>query len=724
MEVKKIWEKIRRQQEKKYFLALQLTDTLVKSSLWIVEGEGVKILLLGEKQFLKGEGEILEEIDASLPPTEEEPQGVIFGVSPDWTDGNNILPGKLALLQKICKEFAFSAIGFVIIPEAVVYYLKSLEGIPPTAVLVFLEKEKIFVTLVKLGKIIGTQTVKRSENLGADIVEGLFRFKQEEAFPARILLYGEEEDLEKEKQKLMAFSWEEAGINFFHLPKIEILPPNFDIYAVTLAGGREVGGVNKLEVVFEKAKQEITSLPEKLIPKEEKEEIIEEGTEETAFGFVKGEDITQQVEEKPAEDFFAPPPKIKRKISFPKINLTPFFNFFSKISLRPFFSSVFPQKRLIGGLTLLFLILTGGILFLGWWYLLKAEVILWVTPQSLEKDLTVTLDSKAKVADSQKLILPAEKIEITLEGEKTKETTGTKLVGEPAKGEVTIYNRTIREKTFEAGTEIIGPNNLKFTLDEEVRIASESAGPDYTRIPGKAKVKVTAVNIGSEGNLAAGTEFSIANFSKSDYVAKNEEAFTGGTSRQVQVVSKNDQEKLLEELTSELKQKAGEELKKKLPEGKKLIEESITSKIIEKSFDKKIDEEAEEIKLTASFHFSALIFSQQEFQKIVEDQLLRVIPEGFEYRANETQLSFDLKNINASEQAIFLVHFKTFLFPKLDLEAIKNNLAGKYPEIGKAYLESFSGVEAVEIKIMPRLPKKLMTFPRRVKNIKIELVRK
>ena len=41
------------------------------------------------------------------------------------------------------------------------------------------------------------------------------------------------------------------------------------------------------------------------------------------------------------------------------------------------------------------------------------------------------------------------------------------------------------EETLEKGTKLIAPGDLEFETEEEVKVASASAGPDYTLIPGK-----------------------------------------------------------------------------------------------------------------------------------------------------------------------------------------------------------------------------------------------
>jgi len=738
MEIKKIFEKIRKQEEEKeYFFALLLEEGKAKSALWIVEGEVVKVLRRGEEQFWQTEEEILPAVDTCLPPIyegEKEPSKIIFGIPSYWTEGEGVNASKIELLKKICRELDLTAIGFVVIPEAVVYHLKTIEGIPPTAILVGLGKKKITVSVVKLGKILGNEVVERSGNLGEDVVEGVSRFLPQEVIPPRIILYGEEGETEKEE--LMSFSWNNfPQLNFLHLPKVEVLPSDFDISSVALAGGREVKkeeGITITRLIKEEEKEQIS---EKMPAELKEEPFLEPKTPPEEFGFVLEKDIAQETLSALEEAFPSPgeavisqseetatPEEIpvRRKIKLPKINLS-FKNFFSKIS----FSFLFPRGlKKAGFLAIIILIFLGGVFFLAYWYLPKAEVTLWVKPQIVEKNFTLKLDPKISTPNQKELVLPAEEVKAVISGQKKKTTTGTKLVGEPARGEITIYNRTPQEKTFEAGTQIVGPNNLKFTLDEKVTVASESAGSDYTRIPGKAKVKVTAAAIGSEGNLAAGTEFSIANFSKSDYVAKNEEAFSGGTSREVQVVAKEDQEKLVEELTEELKSRAKEELEKKVPSGKKLVEESLTWKIEEKNFDKKVGEEGDELSLSLKISFTALTFSEKDFQQLAEEEIKKTIPPGFEYKPEETETKFTFKSVTKEGVAVFDAYFKASLFPTLDLEAIKKNLAGKYPEIGKAYLGSLPQVDSYEAKIYPRFPGKLATFPRLAKNIKIEIRKK
>lgn len=720
MEVKQILEKIRqpKKEKKESFFALQIGLELVKSAVWAVEADQVKIVSLGKAREWQSEEELLEAVDASLTSAAEnlpfdqnfqEPNKAVLGLLPGWVKENKITPEKLQILKKIAKKLELIFTGFAVCNEAVVYHLKSTEGIPPTAILVYLGRTKILVSLVNLGKIVGSELVDKSGDLGADLIEGLSRIASEGIYPARILVYGNEEKLEEAREELVSYSWHKAGVNFLHLPKVEVLNSNFEIKAVALAGGREMAGAIKIE---EAQASELGGEKEEEIEKEAKEEVGLIKEEPETLGFVKGEDIREKIQPEPKLPRFKIP-----RLSFAwlkTINLGFFTRFLAKLA------KVFPRRIPIRtGLVVALLFIFIGVLVALFWFLPKAEVVLFAKPELLEKEFTVELDPELTSADRENLILPAEKVEVSLEKEKTSGTTGTKLVGEPAKGEVTIYNGTAGEKRFAAGIVITSASGIEFTLDDDATVASKS-GTAADSTPGKVAVGVTAVEIGTEGNLASETNFTIVNYSQSDYVAKNDSSFSGGTSREVQAVAEGDQKKLVEQLAIELEKEAQEALLSKVVTDKNLVEDSLTSKVISQTFDRKIGEEATEVKLTLKVKFSALSFSEIEFRELVEEEIQAAVPDGFEYQAEESEVDFSLDKVTGDGKALFLAYFKAKLIPILDLEQVKKNLVGKQVTIAEIYLDNLPNVDSFEANIKFRLPGKLATFPRMMKNIKIE----
>jgi hypothetical protein len=736
---------------KEYFFALEIDIDRVKSAIWMIEENQTKLVSFGETQSYQNEEDLLESVDASLSSAIEkfspdgqmkEPNKVIFGLSTDWIDQNKILPEKAETLKKISQKLELTPLGFMIVPEAIAHWLKKLEGVPPTAILIGLSAKRIVVSLIDLGRIVQTSLVIRSENLGADLAEGLSRLEKDTPFPARILLYDGEEKIEQARQDLINWPWLEEKITFLHLPKVEILSADFDIKAIVLASASQMAEVQGLEVVQEEIKkpqEEPLEVEESKEVEEKEEEVLSVpiGSPIDLLGFIKGGDINEIKpsilneepeisQEKTEPDKFL---KIKKLASLRKNIFN--FSWLKKIIPQGTFrlnrESTLSVRTHLGNKSLLitilasvfFLIILSG-LILAYWYLPRASIVIFAKPQILEKDFTVKLDPTKTNVDKGSLTLPGRKVEVSGEGEKEISTTGTKLIGEKARGEIVIYNRTSKEKTFVEGTESIGPSGLKFTLDEKVVVASESAGSDYVKVPGKATVKVTAFSIGSESNLASGSEFTIGNFARTDFIARNESSFSGGTSREVQVVAKNDQEKVLADLEKELKQKATDELASKLSSQEKLVDDSLTSQIVEKTFDKKIDEEANTLKLKLKLKISALSFSEDDFKQLIGEEIQKLVPPDFEYDPEQTETSFQLKESSA-KIITFTASFKAKLVPKFNLEEIKNNLAGKKPMIGQTYLGNLSNVESFEAKISPKFPGQIATFPRVANRINIEI---
>lgn len=752
-------------EKKEYFFALEIDTGRVKSAIWTIESDQSQLLSLGEIVDWEKEEEIIEAVDTSLSsaiekltPAQEgqEPEKIIFGLSSEWLEENKITPAKAEILKKISQKLELTPLGFVVIPEAIAHWLKKLEGVPLNGVLIGLGKKKITVSLVEAGRVMETNLVVRSENLGADLTEGLSRSGKEGPFPARILLYDHEEKLEEARQELINWSWPDEKVNFLHLPKVEILSADFDIKSIVLASASQIAEVKGMkettaaaiipsterEEVAEPKEEEVVE-EEKLEEKEEMAEVSEPETEEAKpgaveeieekepenlFGFVKNQDISQisPYPEEPVEELVIPSseekptPVFKPKFDYFQNKLS----FFKGLNLGGFFSS-FRETLSQRGLAVflltgfILLVLLAGLWSL-YWFLPKANIILTVKPKVLEKDFTIKLDPSLTTADKENLILPASEIQATVEGEKEANTTGTKLVGDKAKGEVTIFNATTQGRTFAKGTIISSPAGIEFSLDESVSVASKS-GTAADSESGKSKVKVTAVEIGSEGNLAAGSEFSVSNLAKSDFVAKNEGGFSEGSSREVQVVAKEDEDKLLTELQKELEEKALDDLKTKLISGQKLVEESLTSRVAEKTFSKKVDEEADKVSLKLEVKTTALSFQEDEFKQLAEVEIRSLVPSDFDYNPDKTEIEFEAQTSTQKDIFAFQARFKADLVPKLNLEEIKKNLLGKKPVIGKTYLSNLPNVTSFEAQISPKFPESIATFPRLLKRINLEI---
>ena len=730
--------------KKEYLLAIEIWDGEVKSAIWTVEGGKTKVSALGNPEKWTEKEELVEAADRSLSQASErftetgqEPSKVIFGLPEKWTDDKEIKPEYRELLKELYQKLGLKPAGYVLTFDALIQHLKRVEGIPPSAILVKLSKDKIYLAVVDVGKKIGVEEVGRSQDLASDLGEGLARITQVKTLPARILLF-DSENMESANQVLIAHSWlkpqaDGKKLGFLHLPKIEILPTDSDINAVALAGGSEVAKSLGFEI-----KEEV---PEKEIP-EEAEEIKEEkpgepeveSEPEADFGFVKGKDIkeempppakevaVEEVESERVEPSVTEPEVAKSRLpalslleKLPKLSFIK--NLFGKIHfpLAPGWPLI---AALIGGIILIL----GGLLIAALWYVPRAEVMVFVEPRVLEKEFSLTIDPNQEIIDQENRILPGRILETEKDGEKSSETTGEKTVGEKAKGEITVYNRTDNEKTFKGGTIITGSSGFKFTLDQEIKVASKT--PDLnTGVDkwGEAKTGATAAEIGAQYNLAGGTQFSVSDFPTSSFLAKNESDLSGGTSRKIQAVSEEDQEDLLTSLSKELADRAEGDLLSEVPPDLSLIEESILTEPTSENFSHEVDEETQNLNLKLTVKIKALAFNREDFVKLVEDLISDSIPGDYRLKEDEIQSRFEIEEENEDGSLLFKTHIKANLLPELEPDEVAKNIKGKYQNLAEDYLKTIPGYKRVEINIYPRLPSPLQTLPRRENRIKVEI---
>lgn len=665
--------------ERHYLLAVEISPSTVKSSIWSVINGKTQVLAVGSSvswddqsvdSLVMAVDHTLTDATTRLDPSGKiQPEQLIFGLPTTWVNSDKIYPDKLQLLKIVSEKLALKPVGFVVTCEAIVKFLSHTEGVPPTTILLGFWPHFLEVSLVKLGKIVGSHLIKKSDHITDDVVEGLSRFSGVDMLPSRMLLYDSGIDLEETKQLLLQHPWQapQTRLPFLHFPKVEILPSDFTVRSIALSGGTEVAQAIGL----------ISSSDE--------------------LGFMADTDIAQVSPPPPP-----PPPPDITPPSLPRPKLT-----LPKIQL-PLIVIIIATSIAVA--------MTG--LFAAYWFLPKASVTVWVTPKKIEHQFELLANTKSNSTSTTIPTVPAQSQEVTVSGEKTLPTTGSKVIGDKATGTVTIYNATDSTRKFPAGTILSSPSGLRFTLDEEVSVASGS-GSAVNPLPGKTTAKTTASKIGSDYNLSAGTEFRVGTFAVLDVVAKNEAAFSGGTSHEVQAVSKTDISQLRSELSSSLKDQASQQLLQKVSPDQTIITESIDLQVISENFDHKMDDPADNLTLKTSVKATAIILSKIDLDSVVDNQIRPQIPAGFT-PDSEISRTFTVKKTDKSS-VTFTVQVTANLLPTLDRQQIIKDITGKYPLQAKDYLESLPAVAQIDILISPHLPERLTTLPRVSQNITLSV---
>lgn len=729
-----------------YLFALNIGLSEVTAAVWGIFGQGIDIL--GQASFPYKDSEGLVEkayqaLDKSLGALEVEPQKILFGVPDAWSLDDNLKEPYLKLLRKMLKEYDLSAVAYVTTTNAMSFYLQKQEGVPSTAVLLGIG-DFVEVTLIKGGKMVGTKVTKREDQLFGNIEEALKQFTEVEVLPSKILLYSTKagEDMNKLSDDLMSYPWMQR-LSFLHFPKIEVLPDNIAVESIILSAASELNPQVSLKHSFISNKQGL--FPPTVGQRELGHTRQLQDSEE--LGFVKG-DIKGQAEqsdrhslsrlsrqeaveiegevafiddEVPSAKRAVAPMRTKEgwiaTLSAGSSGLAAVLSTFrKKLPPMPKFGKLASSKWIFAPVVLV-------VLMAAYLLLVKATVTVFVEPQVLERDTEVVADPKASEVNEERKVIPGVVVETTVSGSGRAAATGTKQIGDPAKGKVVIYNKTSAPRTFSQGTLLLSSGNLKFTLDSSVTVASQSAIEGGIAF-GKATAPITAGAIGPESNLLGGTDLTISQLISSSYSAKVDEALSGGTSKEVKVVTSDDHKKLQAKVVDELRQKAEEELKGKMAEGKKIISEALAVEGGQYNFNKAAGDQASEFSLSATIRFKGTSYSDTDLKTIVSKLVGTSIPEGFQMNLQDMETQADVAKVEKDGRLIFKARFKAKLLPKLDLENLKREIKGQSVDGAVERLKKLENVVGAEIRFTPNLPRPLGRIPLLDQNITINVTPK
>ncbi len=713
----------------KTFLALVLSDHRVQAAVWQVGVTGTEIVSLGTPVEWDGDvattNELVSAVDGTISSATEglelDPDEIVLGLANSWVESSGIKQSKKDLIKSICRELSLKPIGYVVLSDTIVKYLKMQEGAPPTSFLIQVDRRSVILSLVELGTIKYTVSVPAGSNVSQDVATAITKLPQDIALPSRFILVSAMENTSDLVQSLTAYDWQKS-FSFLHTPKIEALPKDVEVHATAVAGGSEVASSLGFSIEAPVVKE--SSPP----PQSDKAAAEAPSLSASDLGFqpTKAQDLVtpslkpptpEETEDLPKEEApgvvdevaelgeLPPPPKERARPVFQLPKLPQFH-----LPSLPRFPSRFPLLPLI----LVVLVLAG--LVGAYYFVPQATVTLTLQAKPITETLTLTLKSEATTVDPQSAIIPAQLTRHEISGQDTIAVTGTKTIGDPARGEVTIYNRTTLPKTLLKGTTLTS-GNLKFTLDSDVTVASKSAGADYVDVPGRANVKITAATFGTAGNLSSGTEFTVASFTKDSYVAKNDAALSGGTSQEVTVVTQSDQTKLLDSLTAKLESELAASFLSAQNGSTNYFVISEDLEVIKADYSRKLGDPATELSAEVTLSFGVLTYDQTDVATLVASTIDQSVPAG--YRKTDLPPSVSLRDTTVLDNQDIQADAEITLYvsPILDEAAITQSLRGRRYTQATNLLASIPGVVDSHITLKPNLPPRLLALPRSASRI-------
>ncbi len=711
-----------------FFLSLLFRQDKISAILFREEQKTLVILGSSEEKIDLEEAAIedlviasdtvISKIEMSLPEGANL-EKTIFSVPYSWVEEGKIKEERLAQLKKISVELALVPMGFIVSIEAIIAFLQKKEGVPINGIFVEISETFLYVYLVRSGNILEVKQGKIDDSAEKTVENLLSSVIKFEVLPSKIILLNNKE-AETIQQKFLSHHWTKQ-LPFQHLPQVAMLEKGFENEAIIHGVASQMGAAIKGELAVSRSEEK---------GGEEKEV----SATEDSFGFSQDVDIAKKstplVEDKEIdepdlmdgnqekdiamdegiEESYVPPEKkspsggifavilsfIPKNLSLPKLS----FAKGGRSYLIPLAAAV-----IVIAITAFY-----------YMFLIKADVIVFTGQKEFNDTLNITLTTNGTSSFDEK-VLRIETVTEEVSGSETQEVTGKKETGEKAKGEVTIFNKTDKKQTIEKGTTITSSNNLEFTLSDTVEIASTSS---FATEFSNKKAKVEASKFGKEYNLPSNTNFTVTSFTTSQVFAKNDTAFAGGTKEEIQVVSEKDMDSLSESLSDKLLSDAKKKASAKVADGQELLPVVLSTKFEEKKFDKKEDQEAKNLKLTATITFTLGSYKKEELDAFIASSDSFDVPDDFKLSDQESELR--LSNVSQKGKDITAkLSFNAIYKPQLEVSNIPQEIKGKSIKTAEGKLREISGISDVKILIHNGIPLLPSLLPFRKENITLEI---
>ena len=726
------------------YWSLVIEKGWAQAGIWYISETSAEVVNISPGAAWEIEDELVGACDAALsscvaklPENYEEPNKTVFGVPSSWVKDGEIQDEFLAMIKTVCTELSLTPVGFVVLPEAIAHLYKSEESAPLSAIIIGLGSDDLEISVFKLGNLVGTTKVARSVSIVEDVTEGLSRFEGAAPLPSRMIVFdGKGVELEEAKEELMKTNWDGSEkMKFLHTPKAEILASDRKVLATCLAGAAEIANVTSVNSESSIAPEDaMEEQGKESYPPEEEIKNVSEPDQETSpedLGFMVGEDVTK-THEPPVQEYVPvrPPIAIATPPVVPVQQRAPFDAPFQ--AQRPFAS----QAQRVGGgiksffhrqkfssqksktpiyliLAVILLLIIGGGMY--WWFIPKAVVTIFVAPKSFQEQVSISFSTDG-VFDESKAIVPAQTLTSQASGNKTKSTTGSKLIGDKATGSVQIANGNGNPINLVAGTILTSTSGLKFVTNTEASIS----GQLLPGTPGTATLAITAGDVGAQYNLAKGEVFKVGVFDKSQVAATSQVNFSGGSSQQIAAVSADDQKNLESDLKTELSSQVKSDLTGKVTDSQILLDDLSGLDISSETFDHKIGDTVDTLKLSLTVNATGVVADKVKLQQYATDILKDKIPAGYALRGS--QITFKFKFVGKQNgNLVYTVDIGANFLPMTSSDDIISKIIGKTVPVAENYLSTVPGYSRAEVKLMPSLFGPLKTLPHINKNITIEV---
>ena len=743
-----------KKEELEYYLSLIFTDEKAAAVILKAEEGGLKKInsyevALTESLEDTSPDDLITTIDKAISRAEEilppdiQTHQTIFGVKDNWVDPETkkIKKEYLEKLKKVCNALDLTPIGFMVTTEAITHLMQEEEGAPVSAIFAEIHKKEISLSLLRGGKVIESVSNPHLESVPATVDKLLGHFTVP-VLPARIIVFQSKPN-ERTNQAFLSHQWSKH-LPFLHVPQVTVLPELFDIRAVMFGAAAQMGfkivedkteSLHKLSAAVIQEEME-EAQDENAYSDEQPEEDVQRSTIEpngepavNDFGFVVDQDIADRSLTEPDEEKIddtsheematedtepqndSPRHRKNAKsmlvglsaLKLPKNFKIPAVDqFLSKFR----FNGNKSALKIVLPIMIIIIVLAGTV----WFYYNKmhANIVLTIQPNSESQDETITFSTGASNDFSNNLIA-AKSISTAIAGQVSTTATGSKNVGDKAKGTVTIYNNNQNSVTLNSGTTITASNGQVFLLDNTVTVASASGDIFSGTTPGTTQTTVTAKDLGTDGNEPSGTEFQIG--SDNTVAAKNDNAFSGGTNKTVTVVSAADITKLRSSLPKSVQNSAQQKLDQQADSGYTVLPLVGNPTLQNEVFSHNVGDQATQVSLNATVAYNGMEYANSDMDSFAKSIMTNKYPQDPNIAKNSVKETISDAQQKTQDSATATVSLQAGLLPNISQQDVISAVQNKSIGSAKSTLSNLPQVQSADIVFSPPIPFLPLLFP-------------
>ena len=358
----------------------------------------------------------------------------------------------------------------------------------------------------------------------------------------------------------------------------------------------------------------------------------------------------------------------------------------------------------------------------------KATATIVVTGEVFAQSVDILASKEEKNPDISGAKIPAQEVEITKEADQKFSATGKKNVGEKAKGTITFYNSWSTDAQNLTSGARLSKDGKNFILTTDLIIPGATLTLKEGQVvtnPGKINGNIEATDAGESHNVNAG-KFTIADIpaeKREKIYAESTAQLSGGSTKEITIVSAADIELAKEVLKIEIANKAKDELNNQ-SKGSMLLDSAIYVETLEEVPSSKEGVEANDFNMKIKAKARALVFSESGFRDVFLGKVKEKVPNDKELLLTDggtDEIIAKAKDVDMEKgQMTIIGSISTKIGPKIDLSGLKAKLAGKKTSQAVEIAKATKSIEDANIVIQPNWLFNYLPFSSKQITVKVE----